>query len=89
MASTRAMKSTQRRTRRTSKTSQTTEERVAASLTKIDQLRPATAHGAKVIALLRSWLTDETDYDETAWPPLKKALDQQRAHVGARRLFNG
>jgi hypothetical protein len=41
-----------------------------------------------LINLLRSWLADESGYDEETWPKLKKALDQQRRRVGARGLFD-
>ena len=39
------------------------------------------------IALMDEWLKDESGYDEEAWPALKKALDEERERVGARRLF--
>jgi hypothetical protein len=41
-----------------------------------------------VISLLRSWLADESGYDERTWPKLKKALDHERRRVGVRRLFD-
>ena len=40
-----------------------------------------------VIELLDEWLKDESGYDEEAWPELKKALNEERDRVGARRLF--
>jgi hypothetical protein len=61
---------------------------IAATLERLDQLEPETAQAASLIALLRSWLTDESGYDEQTWPKLKKALDQQRDRIGARRLFD-
>ncbi len=30
------------------------------------------------IALLNSWLTDESGYDEKAWPIVKQALEENR-----------
>jgi hypothetical protein len=42
---------------------------------------------AKLIALLDSWLKDESGYDERTWPILKKALERNR-HLGERRLFH-
>ena len=42
-----------------------------------------------VISLLQTWLSDESGYDEAAWPALKKALDLERKRQGARRLFDG
>jgi len=56
---------------------------------RLDELKPESAQAAGLIGLLRSWLTDESGYDEQTWPKLKKALDQERRQVGARRLFNG
>ena len=47
-----------------------------------------TIKAAKAIALFKSWLEDESGYDEETWPKLKKALNQERDRVGARRLFN-
>ena len=40
------------------------------------------------IALLEEWLKDESGYDEETWPALKKALNEERDRVGARRLFD-
>jgi hypothetical protein len=62
---------------------------IAATIAALDQVQAETPKAAKVIALLHSWLSDESGYDEKAWPQLKKALDEARARVGARRLFNG
>ncbi len=61
---------------------------VAAALKDINRLTPGSAKAAETIALLKSWLKDDSGYDEQTWPKLKKALDQQRAKVGARRLFD-
>ena len=61
---------------------------VAAALQEINRLKPGSAKAAGAIALLKSWLKDASGYDEQTWPKLKKALDQQRAKVGARRLFD-
>ena len=54
----------------------------------LDGLKPPTPQAAKVLALLRTWLEDESGYDEETWPELKKALDAERDRVGARRLFD-
>jgi hypothetical protein len=64
-------------------------EKIAAAIAKLDQIRAPNAKVAKVIALFKSWLADESGYDEEAWPELKKALDMERKRAGARRLFNG
>lgn len=61
---------------------------IAAALEDIRQIEPPSPRAAGVIALLKSWLTDESGYDEETWPKLKKALEEQRQRVGARRLFD-
>jgi hypothetical protein len=65
------------------------QQKIAAALAELDQLAPKSAKAAKAIALFKSWLQDESGYDEQTWPRLKKALDRERVRVGARRLFNG
>jgi hypothetical protein len=62
---------------------------LAAAKEMLKELNPQTAQAARVIALLQSWLDDESGYDEETWPALKKALDEERHRVGARRLFDG
>jgi hypothetical protein len=47
---------------------------IAATLESIEKIEAETAKAAEVIALLKSWLTDESGYDEKTWPKLKKAL---------------
>jgi hypothetical protein len=42
-----------------------------------------------VTRLLKSWLADDSGYDEKTWPRLKKALDRERQRVRARELFDG
>jgi len=64
------------------------EAAIAATLQGLDDIKPKTAKAAAVIELLRSWLHDESGYDEQTWPKLKKALNQERDRIGARRLFN-
>ncbi len=61
---------------------------VAVALTDIKQLTPDSAKASQVLALLKSWLKDDSGYDEKTWPKLKKGLDQQRVKAGARRLFD-
>jgi hypothetical protein len=63
-------------------------DKIAAAIAELDQLKPKSAKAAKAIALFKSWLADESGYDEETWPKLKKALNQERDRVGARRLFN-
>jgi hypothetical protein len=61
---------------------------IAATLERLDEVKTASARAAGVIRLLDSWLADESGYDEETWPELKKALDQERRRIGARRLFD-
>jgi hypothetical protein len=61
---------------------------IATTIEELDKLRPESARAAGLIGLLRSWLADESGYDEETWPKLKKALDQERGRVGARSLFD-
>ncbi len=37
--------------------------------------------------LFHKWLTDESGYDEKTWPPLKRALEENRVS-SRRRLFS-
>jgi hypothetical protein len=52
------------------------------------RVQPRTRKGAKIAALLKSWLEDESGYDEKAFPGLKKGLNVERDRVGTRRLFD-
>jgi hypothetical protein len=61
---------------------------IAKTLERLDELRPDSARAADLIRLLRSWLVDESGYDEETWPKLKEALDQERRRLGAASLFN-
>jgi len=64
------------------------DDAVTDALKEINRLTPSSAKASQAIALLKSWLKDDSGYDEQTWPKLKKALDQQRAKAGARRLFD-
>ncbi|MHB1423642.1 MAG: hypothetical protein ACYC3I_10700 [Gemmataceae bacterium] len=74
-------------TRSTSKAEQKVAIKMA--LEQLDALVPETPKLARLIVLLRSWLTDESGYDERTMPKLMKALDEERDQAGARRLFDG
>jgi hypothetical protein len=63
-------------------------KKIAAAIAKLDEIKPPNAKVAGVIALFKSWLEDESGYDEETWPKLKKALNRERGRVGARRLFH-
>lgn len=41
---------------------------------------------AEAIALITSWLNDESGYDEKTWPRVKKSLEEHR--LSDRKLFN-
>ncbi len=79
-------KASRRRAR--SRTVRKQETDIAAIIERLDELRPESVQAAGIIRLLRSWLADESGYDEETWPKLKKALDRERGRVGARSLFD-
>lgn len=64
-------------------------KQIAGAIAEIKGLKPVSTKAAKVVALMRSWLEDESGYDEKTWPALKKSLDDERWRVGARRLVCG
>lgn len=41
---------------------------------------------ARVMALMETWIADESGYDEEVWPELKAALDRDR--LSDRKLFD-
>ena len=55
----------------------------------LDKLELAKPKAEGVISLLRSWLEDDSGYDEETWAQLKKTLNLERHIQGARGLFNG
>lgn len=62
---------------------------IAATLKSIQGIKPGAPRAADVRELLKSWLSDESGYDEKTWPKLKKALNHERQRIGARGLFDG
>lgn len=40
------------------------------------------------MALVESWLRDESGYDESVFPELKRALEESRRALGARPPFD-
>jgi len=54
----------------------------------IEGIEVTTPRAAKVISLLKSWLKDDSGYDERTWPKLKAAIDEQRRRVGSAKLFD-
>jgi hypothetical protein len=64
------------------------EEKIAAVIAELDQIKPRSAKTARALKLLKSWLNDDSGYDEEVWPHLRTALEQERERVGARRLFD-
>jgi hypothetical protein len=77
-----------RRSKRTGKKAQTDPEAIQTTIAALDRVEPSNVKVAGLISLLKGWLLDESGYDEEVWPQLKKALDQERTRIGARRLFN-
>ena len=62
-------------------------KKIAAALAAIDAIVPPTLQAARTFALLKSWLADESGYDERTWPELKASIDRDR--LSSRRLFDG
>jgi hypothetical protein len=56
------------------------------SLTPVPSPIPLSPKVKSAIALLDSWLNDESGYDEENWPKLKAALEENR--LSSRRLFD-
>lgn len=50
------------------------------------QEQPLSEKAVRLKALFDSWLSDDSGYDEEAWPELKAALDRDR--LSYRRLFD-
>jgi hypothetical protein len=63
-------------------------QQIAQTLASIDQLHAKSPQGARLLSLLKTWLGDDSGYDEETWPVLKKSLNRERARVGARRLLD-
>lgn len=60
---------------------------VEKTIRNLDNIVPPNERTARVIALFKKWLSDQSGYDEETLPKLKKALDDERRRVGARTLF--
>ena len=58
------------------------------TLADLDRVEVTSPRLKPIIDVFRSWLTDESGYDEETWPKLKKALNRERERIGARRLFD-
>ena len=67
---------------------QADEQQIASTLAALDQLHAKTPQATKMISLLKTWLGDDSGYDEQVWPLLKKSLNRERARVGARRVVD-
>jgi hypothetical protein len=74
--------------RKTNKVGKNHREKIAAAIAELDQIKPQSTKTAEAINLFKSWLSDESGYDEKVWPRLKRALEIERERVGARRLFD-
>ena len=61
---------------------------IATAVERIEQMESASPQATAVAELLKSWLADDSGYDEKTWPKLKKALNDERQRMGARRLFD-
>jgi hypothetical protein len=77
-----------KRPRTSSRASAGRKAEIAAALAGLDEIKPKTPKAAKVIGLLKTWLNDDSGYDEQMWAKLKTALNGERHRVGASRLFD-
>jgi hypothetical protein len=51
-------------------------------------LEPLSPEAIEQLAkILDEWMEDDSGYDEETWPELKVALNLEREHINARRLF--
>jgi hypothetical protein len=48
-----------------------------------DPVAGRTCRAQEAIRLLQEWLSDESGYDERAWPLIKKGLEEDRYLIGA------
>ena len=71
-----------------SRSTATRNAEIAATLDELERMEPQNPQAAAVAGLLKSWLADDSGYDEKTWPKLKKALNEERRRVGARRLLD-
>ena len=78
----------QRRRSRPNLEPQAHAQQIAQTLASIDQLHAKSPQGGRVLSLLKTWLGDDSGYDEETWPVLKNSLNRERARIGARRLFD-
>lgn len=69
--------------------SPTQEKDIADAIAYLDKLEKDVPRARQLAELLKSWLKDDSGYDEVAWPELRRALNEERRRVGARRLFRG
>ena len=88
MAKPSSLARTQRRRSGLNSKPRSQEHQIAQAIAAMDQLDAKTPKAATVISLLRTWLGDESGYDEEAWPGLRKSLNRERARVAARSLFD-
>ena len=88
MTKTSSVSGTLRRCSRAKPKPRADEQQIAHTLAALDQLDAKTPQATKMISLLKTWLGDDSGYDEEVWPLLKKSLNRERARVGARRVVD-
>jgi hypothetical protein len=76
-------KATKRPSRRLKEPTGNGKAKLSDSLPPINPSLPAKTR--RLMKLIKSWLDDESGYDEETWPWLKKALEEDR--LSARRQF--
>ena len=77
-----------KRTSRPQRKAKVEQKKIDAAIEAIDAIDPTTPEAAKLFVLLKSWLADDSGYDEETLPQLKNALNDERDRVRARRLFD-
>ncbi len=71
------------RRRKKSRTAARQNAAITATLNDMNQMQTRTPKAAKVLSLLKSWLKDDSGYDERTWPKLKQAC-ARRCRKGVR-----
>lgn len=62
------------------------ESREVGTVVTAERIAEAQAKRDMAVHLLEGWLADESGYDETVWPELKAALEQDR--LSSRKRFD-
>ena len=61
------------------------QRKIAERIAQLDEIAASNPKAERIVALLKSWLADESGYDERVWPELKRGLEEN--HTSSRQLF--